>query len=67
MALYGAHQARKTFGDLMPRSPLYGIWNVEAFHSVSHIDPARGDVPGLSENTGATPIWYPRAAGTAES
>jgi hypothetical protein len=29
--LYGAHQSRKTFGDLMPRSPLYGIWNVEAF------------------------------------
>jgi hypothetical protein len=55
MALYGAHQARKTFGDLMPRSPLYGIWNVETFHPVSHTDPARGNVPGLSENTGVTP------------
>jgi hypothetical protein len=30
-ALHGAHEARKNFGDLTPRSPLYGIWNVEDF------------------------------------
>jgi hypothetical protein len=31
MGLYGAHETRKQFGDLAPRSPLYGIWNVEEF------------------------------------
>lgn len=30
-SLQGAHESRKTFGDLMPRSPLYGIWDVEEF------------------------------------
>lgn len=29
MGLYGAHETRKQYGDLAPRSPLYGIWNVE--------------------------------------
>src|SRR4029079_18381428 len=29
--LYGAYQARKEYGDLMPRPPLYGIWNVDDF------------------------------------
>lgn len=29
--LYGASESRRTFGDLMPRSPFYGIWDVEAF------------------------------------
>jgi hypothetical protein len=31
MALHGAQESRKKFGDLAPRSPLYGIWNVEEF------------------------------------
>jgi hypothetical protein len=31
MALHGAHESRKMYGDLMPRSPLHGIWNVEEF------------------------------------
>lgn len=31
LALFQAQQGRKTFGDLLPRSPLYGIWNVEEF------------------------------------
>jgi hypothetical protein len=30
-ALYGAQESRKRFGDLAPRSPLFGIWNVEEF------------------------------------
>jgi uncharacterized membrane protein YphA (DoxX/SURF4 family) len=30
-ALYGAQETRKMYGDLMPKSPLYGIWNVEEF------------------------------------
>jgi hypothetical protein len=29
--LYGAYQARKEYGDLAPRSPLYGVWNVDEF------------------------------------
>lgn len=29
--LYGAHQARKEYGDLAPKSPLYGVWNVDEF------------------------------------
>ena len=28
-SFHGAQQARKTWGDLSPRSPLRGIWNVE--------------------------------------
>jgi hypothetical protein len=30
-ALLAAHEVQKTFGDLAPKSPLYGIWNVEEF------------------------------------
>jgi hypothetical protein len=29
--LYNAQSTRKEFGDLMPRSSLYGVWNVEEF------------------------------------
>jgi hypothetical protein len=29
--LQGAHFGRQMFGDLAPKSPLYGIWNVEEF------------------------------------
>ncbi len=29
--LYNAHQMRQQYGDLSPRSPLYGIWNIEEF------------------------------------
>ena len=39
MTLYGAHESRKTFGDLMPRSPLYGIWNVEEFEVDGQVRP----------------------------
>jgi hypothetical protein len=39
MALYGAHESRKMYGDLMPRSPLYGIWNVEEFEVDGTIRP----------------------------
>jgi hypothetical protein len=28
-SLYGAYQGRHTYGDLAPKPPLYGIWNVE--------------------------------------
>jgi hypothetical protein len=28
LSLYGAYQGRRTYGDLSPRPPLYGIWNV---------------------------------------
>jgi hypothetical protein len=31
--LYEAHQARNTYGDLAPRSPLYGVWEVERFET----------------------------------
>jgi hypothetical protein len=31
MCYYNADQGRKTYGDLSPRSPLYGIWTVEEF------------------------------------
>ncbi len=29
--LYNAHEMRKQYGDLAPKSPLYGIWNVDEF------------------------------------
>ena len=29
--LYQAYEARKEYGDLAPRSPLYGVWNVDEF------------------------------------
>jgi hypothetical protein len=29
--LYGAYQERKEYGDLAPKPPLYGIWNVDEF------------------------------------
>jgi hypothetical protein len=29
LSLYGAYQGRRTYGDLAPKPPLYGIWNVE--------------------------------------
>jgi hypothetical protein len=31
MALMGASESRKTYGELAPKSPLYGIWNVDEF------------------------------------
>jgi hypothetical protein len=31
LALYGAYQGQRTYGDRAPRSPLYGIWEVEEF------------------------------------
>ncbi len=30
-ALWRSHEARTTYGDLAPRSPLYGVWNVVDF------------------------------------
>src|SRR5262249_750112 len=40
-ALQGAQESRKKFGDLAPRSPLYGIWNVEEFEGDGKTDPPR--------------------------
>jgi hypothetical protein len=31
ISLQGAYDSRKAFGDLLPRSPLYGIWKVDEF------------------------------------
>jgi hypothetical protein len=31
LTLFQAHEMRSTFGDGRPRSPLYGVWNVEEF------------------------------------
>jgi hypothetical protein len=31
MALWGAQETRKQFGDLAVRSPFYGVWNVDEF------------------------------------
>ena len=31
LALFGAYQGRRAYGDLAPRPPLYGIWEVETF------------------------------------
>ena len=31
ISLQGAYESRRTFGDLLPRSPHYGIWKVEEF------------------------------------
>ena len=31
IALWGAYQGRKEYGDLSPRSPLFGIWKVDEF------------------------------------
>ena len=39
MALYVAQEGRKTFGDLMPRSPIHGIWNVEEFEVDGQVRP----------------------------
>jgi hypothetical protein len=33
LSLYGAHESLTKFGDLAPKSPLLGIWNVEEFES----------------------------------
>ena len=30
-SLWGANEHRKMYGDLAPRSPLYGIWKVDEF------------------------------------
>ena len=55
MALYGANETRKTFGDLMPRSPLYGIWNVEEFEvdgeRARRWSPTRSDGGGWSSTS----------------
>jgi hypothetical protein len=40
MSLYGAHTMRKTYGDLAPRSPFQGVWNVESFDIDHATDPA---------------------------
>jgi hypothetical protein len=37
--LYEAHQARNTYGDLAPRSPLYGVWEVELFETDGEVRP----------------------------
>jgi hypothetical protein len=39
MALWGADWGRKTYGDLSPRSPFYGIWNVETFELNGKVQP----------------------------
>lgn len=35
-----AQEGRKTFGDLVPRPPLYGLWEVEEFESAGAVRPA---------------------------
>jgi hypothetical protein len=40
VALCQADTTRRTFGDLSPRSPLYGIWNVEQFEIDDEARPA---------------------------
>ena len=39
MALQGAAASRKAFGDLAPRSPLYGIWSVDEFEVNGKVRP----------------------------
>jgi hypothetical protein len=39
LALKGAHDRRKAFGDLAPRPPLYGLWEVEEFEADGHVHP----------------------------
>jgi hypothetical protein len=39
MALYGAQESRKSFGDLAPKSPLYGVWSVEEFEVDGQVRP----------------------------
>ncbi len=39
LTLYTTNEQRKTFGDLMPRSPLHGIWNVEEFEVDGQVRP----------------------------
>jgi hypothetical protein len=39
LALWGAYDMRKTYGDLLPRSPLYGIWVVDDFEVDGKIKP----------------------------
>jgi hypothetical protein len=39
LSLYGAQQSRKTYGDLAPKPPLFGIWNVEDFEADGKVLP----------------------------
>jgi hypothetical protein len=39
LSLYGAQQGRATFGDLAPRPPLYGIWNVDDLEFAGKVRP----------------------------
>ena len=38
-SLHGAYQSSQKFGDLAPKSPLYGVWNVEEFEIDGKIRP----------------------------
>ena len=40
MWLFQADQTRRLYGDLAPRSPLYGVWNVERFEAGGVVRPA---------------------------
>ena len=39
LALLNAYEGRKLFGDLSPRSPLYGIWQVDEFEVDGKVRP----------------------------
>lgn len=38
-ALYQSYQGSKTYGDLAPRPPLYGLWNVDSFTMDGQVRP----------------------------
>jgi hypothetical protein len=39
LSLYRAYEGRKTYGDLAPRPPLYGLWAVEEFEDDGKVRP----------------------------
>ncbi len=45
MSLVQASQTRRLYGELAPKSPLYGIWNVERFEVDGVVRPPTGTEP----------------------
>ena len=39
MTLYTSYQGRKTYGDLAPRPPFYGVWNVDEYELDAEVRP----------------------------
>lgn len=46
LSLYGAQQTRKNYGDLAPKPPLYGVWNVDDLELAGKVRP-----PSLADDT----------------